>query len=163
MFIVIRYSPFYQHYVYDRVYGEDGHFNWYNLNFFSINGVDEHLILLSVFFPLTDRTREDLKEIKNKIENINENLKTLMASPTREEGQFPQTVAGCLRLVLLIDQWLFVYITLGPHKNNSASINEFPQKIPQCCNLSICLCSFSQRVIWEITYLELDGNAVGCL
>ena len=55
----------------------------------SIKGVDEHLILLSVFFPLTDRTREDLKKIKNKIENINENLKTLMESPTCEEVSFP--------------------------------------------------------------------------
>ena len=61
---MIKYSPFYQHYLYDRVYAEDGHFNWSNLNFLSIKGVDEHLILLSVFFPLTDRTREDLKEIK---------------------------------------------------------------------------------------------------
>ena len=65
---------------------------------------DEHLILLSVFFSLTDTTKEDLKEIKNKIENINENLKTLVGSPTREEGQFPQTVARCLRLVLLTDR-----------------------------------------------------------
>ena len=63
-----------------------------------------NLFCLVYSSPLTDRTREDLKEIQNKIENINENLKTLMESPTREEGQFPQTVACCLRLVLLIDQ-----------------------------------------------------------
>ena len=65
---------------------------------------DESLILPSAFFSLTDRTREELKEIKNKIESISENLKTLKESPTREEGQFPRPVARYVRPVLLIDQ-----------------------------------------------------------
>ena len=65
---------------------------------------DESLILPRAFFSLTDRTREDLKEIRNQIESISENLKTLKESPTREEGQFPRTVARYVRPVLLIDQ-----------------------------------------------------------
>ena len=65
---------------------------------------EKSLILLSAFFSLTDRTREDLMEIKDKIESINENLKTLKESPTREEGQFPRIVSRYLRPVLLIDQ-----------------------------------------------------------
>ena len=100
------------------------YFNWYNFNFSSIKSVDGSLILRSVFFFLTDRTKEDLKEIKNRIEHISENLKTLKESPTGEEGQFPRTVAPCLRPVLLIDQCLFVCIVLGSHKNNFASKKE---------------------------------------
>ena len=65
---------------------------------------DESLILPSAFFSLTDRTREELKEIKNKIESISKNLKTLQESPTREEGQFPRPVARYVRPELLIDQ-----------------------------------------------------------
>ena len=42
----------------------------------------------SIFF-LTDRTRKDLRQIKS---DISETLKTLV-SATKEEGQFPHTVA----------------------------------------------------------------------
>ena len=72
---------------------------------------DESLILLCVFFSLTDGTREDLKKIKSGIENISETLQTLKVSPTKEEGQFPQTAVikeslldGSLKPLLLIDQ-----------------------------------------------------------
>ena len=72
---------------------------------------DESLILLCVFLSLTDGTREDLKEIKSGIENISETLQFLKVSPTKQEGQFPQTAAikeflldGSLKPLLLIDQ-----------------------------------------------------------
>ena len=50
---------------------------------------DESLVLLSIFFCLTDRTRESLKQMKS---DISETLKTLV-SPTKVEGKFPHTVA----------------------------------------------------------------------
>ena len=96
---------------------------------------DESLILPSAFFSLTDKTREDQKEIKNKIESISENLKTLKESPTREEGQFPRTVARYVRPVLrseticLYPSWLQKTIAY-PERNfsrrsHSAAIYSF--------------------------------------
>ena len=90
---------------------------------------DECLILLGVFLSLTDRTREDLKTMKRGINNISETLQTLRVSPTKEEGQFPQTAAikvslsnGCLKPVLLIDQWLCLgLVSIGSHKNSFVS------------------------------------------
>ena len=49
---------------------------------------DESLIMLSIS-SLTDRTRKDFKQMKSDIET----LKTLV-SATKEEGEFPHTVAG---------------------------------------------------------------------
>ena len=48
---------------------------------------DESLIMLSIS-SLTDRTRKDFKQMKSDIET----LKTLV-SATKEEGEFPHTVA----------------------------------------------------------------------
>ena len=50
---------------------------------------DESLILLSIFFSLTDRTRKDLRQMKS---DISEKLKTLV-SATKEESEFPHIVA----------------------------------------------------------------------
>lgn len=54
--------------------------------------------LLNIFFSLTDRAREDLKQLKSRIEHISETLKTSKTTPTKEEGQFPQITALLLRL-----------------------------------------------------------------
>ena len=54
---------------------------------------NESVILFCVFFFLTVRTIEDLKKMKSGIENISETLQTLKVSPTKEDGQFPQTPA----------------------------------------------------------------------
>ena len=99
---------------------------------------DECLILLGVFLSLTDRTREDLKTMKRGINNISETLQTLRVSPTKEEGQFPQTAAikvslsnGCLKPVLLIDQWLCLgLVLLGPTRTAS-----YPKKGPKVLQL----------------------------
>lgn len=54
-----------------------------------------------MFFSLTDRAREDLKQLKSGIEHISETLKTSKTTPTnKEEGQFPQITALLLRLVV---------------------------------------------------------------
>ena len=50
---------------------------------------DESLILLGIFFSLTDGTRKDLRQMKS---DISEKLKTLV-SATREESEFPHIVA----------------------------------------------------------------------
>ena len=56
--------------------------------------------MLNIFFSLTDRAREDLKQLKSRIEHISETLKTSKTTLTKEEGQFPQITALLLRLVV---------------------------------------------------------------
>ena len=49
---------------------------------------DESLILPSIFFSQTDRTKKDIRQMKS---DISEKLKTLV-SATKEESEFPHIV-----------------------------------------------------------------------